>query len=182
LEFLFFAFFAAIRKGRMAAQKRKKSEGGAALTTDEAHASICEGEKKMDEIIFTYTTEQAVGDGLLFPVMDVIYEKLGAGWPLDRFTGIRRGLAKFNYGRVYLTPGAKDLPLDETLGALGRHLLGDWGELCEEDGKRNDVALNAGGGRLFSAYSIWSGKDQVRIWVITEADRSVTTVLLPLEY
>jgi hypothetical protein len=61
--------------------------------------------------------------------------------------------------------------------ALRRHAGGDWGELGPEDACQNDYAATHGG-RLFSAYR--SG-DQ-RFWIITEADRSVTTVLLPLDY
>ena len=61
--------------------------------------------------------------------------------------------------------------------ALHRHSQGDWGELLPEDAIANDLALEQGG-RLFSAYGL--GRD--RFWVITEADRSLTTVLLPNDY
>lgn len=61
--------------------------------------------------------------------------------------------------------------------SLKRHQRHDWGDICEEDKQANDEALKAGD-RLFSAYK--NGED--KIWIITEADRSVTTVLFPDEY
>ncbi len=64
------------------------------------------------------------------------------------------------------------------MGLLQRHLDGDWGDISEEDREANNLALQ-NGGRLLSAYRMGSG---VKLWVITEADRSVTTVLLPDEY
>jgi hypothetical protein len=60
---------------------------------------------------------------------------------------------------------------------LGRHVRGDWGDLDDEDKQRNDEALTLGS-RIFSAYLVKG----VKFWVITEADRSVTTILLPEEY
>ncbi len=61
---------------------------------------------------------------------------------------------------------------------LERHRCGDWGNVCEADVKLNDEALREGG-RLLSCYSTLRGET---IWVITEFDRSVTTLLLPDEY
>ena len=58
-----------------------------------------------------------------------------------------------------------------------RHYMGDWGDLCEEDKASNDYALDHGE-RLFSAYE----KDDKKIWIITECDRSATTILFPEEY
>jgi hypothetical protein len=62
--------------------------------------------------------------------------------------------------------------------ALIRHIQGDWGNICKDDWKSNDRAVNDGT-RLLSSYTTLQG---VRFWIITEADRSVTTVLLPEEY
>jgi hypothetical protein len=90
---------------------------------------------------------------------------------------------RFRPGRLVSTPGALKA-LEEAqdpsmgMGLLQRHLDGDWGEVSEEDREANDSALE-NGGRLFSAYRIGNG---VKLWVITEADRSATTVLLPEEY
>ena len=61
---------------------------------------------------------------------------------------------------------------------LGRHASGDWGDLDAEDTAANNAAL-IHGGRLFSAYNL---PDAGRVWVITDADRSATTVLFPEEY
>lgn len=66
---------------------------------------------------------------------------------------------------------------EEVTRCVVRHKTGDWGDLCEEDKKENDFALEHGY-RLLSAYKVGDEK----IWIITEADRSVTTILLPEEY
>lgn len=88
-------------------------------------------------------------------------------------------VARFDLGRIVTTPGARDsLTEDDVLGALVRHMAEDWGELCEEDRKLNDLALQDGG-RLFSRFTSRGG---TAFYVITEADRSVTTFLLPEEY
>jgi hypothetical protein len=67
---------------------------------------------------------------------------------------------------------------DDPLDFLFRHLAGDWGELSPEDTAENELSLREGF-RLLSAYSL---RDGTRIWVITESDRSATTILLPDEY
>lgn len=84
-------------------------------------------------------------------------------------------------GKIVSTPGA--LAALESAGHnasefLVRHALGDWGDLVEEDKVSNDEAV-ADDLRILSAYRL---QDGVRIWVITEADRSATTILLPSEY
>ena len=85
----------------------------------------------------------------------------------------------FPLGHIVGTPGALELlKPEEIVSMLRRHMTGDWGDLCEEDRATNDNAL-LDGGRLFSAYEREGGE---RFWVITEADRSVTTILLPSEY
>ena len=66
----------------------------------------------------------------------------------------------------------------EVAASIARHARGDWGELCDEDVAANEQALKDGG-RLLSAYKATSG---TKFWVITEADRSATTVLLPEDY
>lgn len=87
----------------------------------------------------------------------------------------------FEPGQVVATPGALEameanniLPLD----LLSRHLIGDWGGVPKEDTKANLDALTHGA-RVMSSYSMDNGS---RIWLITEADRSSTTFLLPEEY
>ncbi len=64
------------------------------------------------------------------------------------------------------------------LRLLARHAVGDWGDITEEDRRENERAV-AAGCRLLSAYTL---RDGTRIWIITEADRSSTTILLPGEY
>lgn len=82
-------------------------------------------------------------------------------------------------GNVVITPGALAcLSIQDTSSALARHSRGDWGDLGQEDVRSNDRALE-GGGRLFSAYNSAQG---IRFWVITEWDKSLTTILLPEEY
>lgn len=87
----------------------------------------------------------------------------------------------FPLGNVVATPGAL-AALEEAdvlpLLLLGRHLYCDWGDVCKEDWESNDAAL-LNGSRLFSSYHLDGG---FKIWVITEWDRSATTILLPDEY
>ena len=83
-------------------------------------------------------------------------------------------------GRVMATPGALKLLAevrDHPLDLLARHATGDWGELCAFDRRQNQIALREGL-RVLSSYEVPAGK----VWIITEADRSVTTILLPEEY
>ena len=87
----------------------------------------------------------------------------------------------FALGRLVATPGALELLTrsEQTpLEFLARHSKGDWGECCSEDAKENDFSVKAGF-RILSVYNTHAGE---RLWVITEADRSVTTLLLPSEY
>jgi len=88
--------------------------------------------------------------------------------------------APFPLGRVLATPGALKLLSEageDAFGYLARHAAGDWGELCAFDCRQNEVALQDGY-RVFSSYDVSAG----RVWIITEADRSMTTILLPEEY
>ena len=85
----------------------------------------------------------------------------------------------FPLGQCLITANAKDTlhPEDVKL-ALDRHVQGDWGELCQHDWKENELGL-AQGLRLFSRYK---DRDGTYFYIITEHDRSVTTVLLPEDY
>jgi hypothetical protein len=83
-------------------------------------------------------------------------------------------------GRVVATPGALKLLTEartHPFDYLARHATGDWGELCAFDRRQNEIALRESY-RVLSSYETTAG----RVWVITEADRSVTTILLPEEY
>ena len=107
--------------------------------------------------------------------------------------------ARFALGRLFATPGSLSLlaelrdagkpfsvqqvaqaddPMSLVLPYVRRHVSGDWGDVGRDDWAANDEALKVGA-RLFSVYQLAVG---ARIWVITEADRSSTTVLLPDEY
>ncbi len=86
---------------------------------------------------------------------------------------------KFQLGQIVATPGALErLTHHEILQALSRHAAGDWGEVDPDDWAENDLSLREGF-RILSAYRSAAG---VKFWIITEADRSATTVLLPDEY
>ena len=98
-------------------------------------------------------------------------------------------MSLFETGTVVMTCGIKDLMFSDehaqevVQNCLERHCRGDWGDLCEDDKVMNDESLEAekNGGwtdNLFSSYETDVGK----IYVITECDRSVTTILLPEEY
>lgn len=87
----------------------------------------------------------------------------------------------FNLGRLMATPGAIKFCEDNNIALMHvvkRHAACDWGDMCDSDKKQNDDAVRTGNSRIFSAYEFSQGT----IWVITERDRSVTTVLLPEEY
>jgi hypothetical protein len=87
----------------------------------------------------------------------------------------------FPSGQIVATPGALAL-LEQVrkspLEFLSRHLRGDWGDLCQDDKAEDELSLKYGF-RLVSSYQV---TDTEKLWIITEADRSVTTLLLPAEY
>ena len=88
---------------------------------------------------------------------------------------------RFRLGQIVVTPGAIDALTRANQTAqdyLVRHMNGDWGEVTKEDQAENEYSLQHGF-RLLSSYSTASGQ---KLWVITEADRSATTLLLPEEY
>jgi len=88
-------------------------------------------------------------------------------------------VGKFPTGQILISQGAHAaLSKEEVFAALVRHVAGVWGDLCEQDRDENDAALKYGG-RLLSRYCSQTG---TIFWIITEYDRSVTTVLLPEEY
>lgn len=96
----------------------------------------------------------------------------------------------FELGQLCYTPGAQDVLERYQVNPfhlLSRHVTGDWGDLCKEDAQSNNDALKEGT-RIFSAYVLpppvaeGQSLEPCKIWVITEADQSVTTILLPEEY
>lgn len=89
--------------------------------------------------------------------------------------------ALFPLGQVVATPGALEALQDagqEPAMFLRRHVAGDWGEVPPEDAQENELSVKRGF-RILSAYTL---NTSVKIWIITEADRSATTLLLPDEY
>lgn len=89
--------------------------------------------------------------------------------------------ARLALGQTFITPGAQEaleISGETPIQFLRRHVSADWGELSEEDVQENELSLREGF-RLLSAYRTAKGQ---KIWVITEADRSATTILLPSEY
>ena len=87
--------------------------------------------------------------------------------------------AKFPLGRLVATPNAlENIPNPEILSALQRHLTGDWGDMDEHDREENELCLKEG----FRLLSVYRSARGVKFWIITEADRSRTTVLLPEDY
>jgi hypothetical protein len=88
----------------------------------------------------------------------------------------------FPLGHMVSTPGALEALTQEGsngLELLSRHVSGDWGDLCDDDKHENELSVKEGF-RILSAYRL--PRTGVKLWIITEADRSVTTFLLPEEY
>lgn len=90
-------------------------------------------------------------------------------------------LPLFSLGDLYMTPGARGVLIESSQSPmvfLQRHIIGDWGDLCDEDKHLNDESVQIGS-RIFSAYI---AKNRAKLWIITEADRTSTTILTPDEY
>jgi len=88
-------------------------------------------------------------------------------------------VARFRLGRLVSTPNAlNQLTQDDILAAIRRHQAGDWGCVDEEDRRANERAL-VESTRLLSVYQSAKG---AKFWLITEADRSLTTILMPEDY
>lgn len=96
-------------------------------------------------------------------------------------TATQTSVTRFALGQTFITPGAEEalqIAGQTAIEFLRRHMSCDWGELSEDDMAENELSLKQGF-RLLSNYQ--TGKGQ-QLWIITEADRSATTVLLPSEY
>lgn len=96
-------------------------------------------------------------------------------------------MAKFSYGMLCASRGVADTMAENPAFAqfvkrsLSRYLRGDWGEMFDSDKQSNDEAVSGGDLRIFAAYE-YPGWKELKIWIITEADRSTTTVIFPSEY
>ena len=88
-------------------------------------------------------------------------------------------IIRVDLGKVVITPRAVSrLFNDDVIFSLGRHLAGDWGEVSSQDWDDNNESLRLGRG-IRSSYT---DRHMTRFWIITEADRSRTSILLPEEY
>ena len=88
-------------------------------------------------------------------------------------------IARFRIGKIVSTANAlEQLTREDILRAIGRHQAGDWGDVSENDRTKNELALKQGH-RLWSVYH---AANRRKFWLITEADRRTTTVLLPEDY
>lgn len=88
---------------------------------------------------------------------------------------------RFELGQIVGTPGALEALEDagqDPIDLLRRHVAGDWGDVCAEDAQENEFSVTRRL-RILSAYTLADG---VKVWIITEADKSRTTFLLPSEY
>ncbi|MDQ3667812.1 MAG: hypothetical protein M3410_14800 [Acidobacteriota bacterium] len=89
--------------------------------------------------------------------------------------------SRFALGEIFITPGAQEaleIAGQTAIQFLRRHMSSDWGEISEDDARENELSLREGF-RLLSAYRTVKGE---KIWIITEADRSATAILLPSDY
>lgn len=114
-----------------------------------------------------------MGDG------DAVHKHAALSFDMKRLKVSSYG--KFALGRSLATPGALralEKVKIQPLMLLQRHARGDWGVVCQEGALLNDAAVHRGG-RILSAYMTTANE---KIWIITEADRSVTTILLSAEY
>jgi hypothetical protein len=85
----------------------------------------------------------------------------------------------FHLGTVVITPSARaNLKSQDITHALNRHIGGDWGDVSEADRKENEFSIE----KRLRLFSVYHAQDDTKFWIITEADRSATTVLLPEEY
>lgn len=158
------------------------------------HEESPDNEDGMPELISTYTTDEAMDDGLIYSVDDDLsaaIEAAGLGdmFPKrDSYNIMLPPSTRFSLGRVVTTPGALELAEEgvQLSVSLHRHANADWGEMSPEDIRANNRALKNGNERLFSSYEHTiktdNGDRTVKLWIITEWDRSVTTLLRPDEY
>ena len=128
-----------------------------------------------EHVIFSYTTDDGIDDGLFTDLTKPLGLFLRMDCDITTF--------KFDPARIVVTQGVMALikvgpmvNVPALVPLLARHLAGDWGNTCPADWAANDRDLGSKTGRLFSSYLL----DKVKIWIITEP--TVTTILLPSEY
>ena len=85
----------------------------------------------------------------------------------------------FELGQTLITPTARDtINPEDVFTALQRHARCDWGDCCEEDAAENEFALE----KYLRLFSVYHDRNGLKFWIITEADRGATTILLPEDY
>lgn len=85
----------------------------------------------------------------------------------------------FALGQIVATPNAlASVQADDIKAALARHAACDWGDCCSDDWQENDLAVD----KYLRLFSVYHDRAGVKFWIITEADRSATTILLPEDY
>ena len=85
----------------------------------------------------------------------------------------------FSLGQIVITPEARNqLEPEDVALSLVRHSRGDWGDCAKEDAKENELSLKEG----FRLLSVYHDRNLNKFWILTEADRSITTILLPEQY
>jgi hypothetical protein len=86
---------------------------------------------------------------------------------------------KFPLGQTVITPNARDtLNPEDVRQSLLRHASGDWGDVDEHDRRENELSLT----KRLRLFSVYHDQSKLKFWIITEADRSATTILLPEDY
>jgi hypothetical protein len=99
--------------------------------------------------------------------------------PFQQQKGSAMGASKFPLGQTVITRNAQNkLHAADVLIAMNRHASGDWGDVDEHDRRENELSLTEN----FRLLSVYYDRNRVKFWIITEADRSATTVLLPEDY
>lgn len=136
-------------------------------------------------LVHVYTREEAINDGVLIRFVEFARQE-GFESLVDQIDFIgANATSTSQLGELVITAGASDIAhAADLVMAIVRHQSGDWGDVSEEDRNANDVAAE-NGARLLSTYMVDSKNEpgkQTKVWIITEASREATTILLPNEY
>lgn len=158
-----------------------------AMTRDGSRGIVCQmrvvEESRVHLRVMRNLQSEALRQALLPLLEEPPAVTLAVAWDEGRASWVSTIIRppRFPLGALVATPGTLRAFAEagqDPMTFLARHQAGDWGELDEEDRQQNEFSL-ARGLRLLSAYTLQTG---VRIWIITEANRSATTLLLPDEY
>ncbi len=157
------------------------------LTQTQQQAKQAFLNREQDEMLAIYqNAEQNEGNAIIEQVdsfLSVVPQDAKAFWLKFRrkLEMLNESKVLFSLGSVYLTVGAREALENSNQTAaefLAKHQSGDWGDVCEDDRQENELSVKQGY-RILSSYRTSKG---VKIWTITEANRSSTTCLKPDEY